>query len=32
LVLEVFNFTAFDIWEVTFPDGTGELSNYVLTK
>lgn len=30
LVLEVFNFTAFEIWEITFPDGTGELSNYAL--
>ena len=32
LALEVFNFTAFEIWEVTFPDGTGGLSNYALTK
>jgi hypothetical protein len=30
VALEVFNFTAFEIWEVKFPDGTGELSNYVL--
>jgi hypothetical protein len=29
-VLEVFNFTAFEIWQVAFADGTGELSNYVL--
>jgi hypothetical protein len=29
-VLEVFNFTGFEIWEVTFPDGTGQLSNYAL--
>ena len=28
--LEVFNFTAFEIWELTFADGTGELSNYAL--
>lgn len=28
--LEVFNFTGFEIWELTFPDGTGELSNYAL--
>jgi hypothetical protein len=26
--LEVFNFTAFEIWEVRFPDGTMELSNF----
>lgn len=26
--LEVFNFTAFEIWMVTFPDGTMELSNF----
>ena len=30
--LEVFNFTAFEIWELRFPDGTGELSNYALRK
>ncbi|MGW0635920.1 hypothetical protein [Nocardia salmonicida] len=30
LTLEVFNFTGFEIWELTFPDGTGELSNYAL--
>jgi hypothetical protein len=30
--LQVFNFTAFEIWDVKFPDGTGELSNYALTK
>lgn len=30
LVLEVFNFTAFEIWEVVFPDGTGELSNHAF--
>jgi hypothetical protein len=30
VVLEVFNFTAFEIWEVIFPDGTKELSNYAL--
>ncbi len=32
LALEVFNFTGFEIWEVTFPDGFGELSNYALTN
>jgi hypothetical protein len=32
VVLEVFNFTAFEIWELRFPDGTGELSNYALRK
>jgi hypothetical protein len=26
--LEVYNFTAFEIWMVTFPDGTMELSNF----
>lgn len=30
LRLEVFNFTGFEIWELTFPDGTGQLSNYAL--
>jgi len=30
LLLEVFNFTGFEIWEVAFPDGTGQLSNYAL--
>ena len=32
VVLEVFNFTAFEIWAVTFPDGTEELSNYALSE
>jgi hypothetical protein len=32
VTLQVFNFTAFEIWEVKFPDGTGELSNYALAK
>ena len=26
--LEVFNFTAFEIWKVIFPDGTMQLSNH----
>jgi hypothetical protein len=26
--LQVFNFTAYEIWEIQFPDGTGEYSNY----
>lgn len=30
--LQIFNFTAFEIWQVTFPDGTAELSNYALAK
>jgi hypothetical protein len=30
LVLEVFNFTGFEIWEVVFQDGQGQLSNYAL--
>ena len=25
---QVFNFTGYEIWELTFPDGTGEYSNY----
>jgi hypothetical protein len=28
--LQVLNFTAYEIWEIIFPDGTGELSNYAL--
>jgi len=30
LLFEVFNFTAFEIWDVTFADGTREFSNYAL--
>jgi hypothetical protein len=30
--LEVFNFTAFEIWELAFPDGATELSNYALER
>jgi hypothetical protein len=30
LALEVFNFTAFEIWELNFPDGAREFSNYAL--
>jgi hypothetical protein len=30
--LEVFNFTAFEIWELAFPDGAIELSNYALER
>ena len=26
--LQVLNFTGYEIWEITFPDGTGEYSNY----
>ena len=32
VVLEVFNFTAFEIWAVTFPDGAMELSTYALSE
>jgi hypothetical protein len=32
LTLEVFNFTRYEIWELAFPDGTGELSNYALAE
>jgi hypothetical protein len=28
--LQVFNFTGYEIWELRFPDGTGEYSNYAL--
>jgi hypothetical protein len=28
--LQVFNFTGFEIWDILFPDGTGEYSNYAL--
>ena len=27
--LEVFSFTGYEDWEIHFPDGTGEYSNYV---
>jgi hypothetical protein len=30
VVLEMFNLTTFDIWKLLFPDGTMELSNFVL--
>jgi hypothetical protein len=26
--LQVFNFTGYEVWEIHFPDGTGEYSNY----
>ena len=26
--LQVFNFTGYEIWEMKFPDGTVEYSNY----
>ena len=29
--LQIFNFTGYEIWEIRFPDGTGECSNYALT-
>ena len=28
VVLQVLNFTAFEVWQITFPNGTGEYSNY----
>ena len=28
--LQVFNFTGYEIWEMRFPNGTGQYSNYVL--
>jgi hypothetical protein len=27
--LQVLNFTSYETWEISFPDGTGEYSNYV---
>jgi hypothetical protein len=27
---EVFNFTGYEIWEITFPDGRKQYSNYAL--
>jgi hypothetical protein len=32
VVFEVFNFTAFEIWKLVFPDGTMELSNFALDQ
>jgi hypothetical protein len=29
--LQVFNFTGYEIWEIQFPDGTGQYSNYALS-
>jgi hypothetical protein len=29
---QVFNFTGYEIWQIHFPDGTGEYSNYALAK
>ncbi len=26
--LQILNFTGYEIWEIRFPDGTGEYSNY----
>jgi hypothetical protein len=28
--LQVFNFTGYEVWEIGFPDGTEEYSNYAL--
>ncbi len=28
ITLQVFNFTGYEIWHFSFPDGTGEYSNY----
>jgi len=25
---QVFNFTSYEVWDIRFPDGTGEYSNY----
>jgi hypothetical protein len=30
--LEVFNFTGYEAWQLTFPDGTFELSNFALLR
>ena len=29
--LQVFRFTAYEDWEISFPDGTGEYCNYAVT-
>jgi hypothetical protein len=29
IILQVFNFTSYEIWHIHFPDGTGEYSNYL---
>ena len=29
ITLQVLNFTSYEIWEIHFPNGTGEYSNYV---
>jgi hypothetical protein len=26
--LQVFGFSGYEVWEISFPDGTGEYSNY----
>jgi hypothetical protein len=26
--LQIFNFTGYEVWEIHFPDGSGEYSNY----
>lgn len=28
ITFQVLNFTGYEIWEINFPDGTGEYSNY----
>ncbi len=30
--LQVFNFTGYEIWEIAFPDGSKEYSNYALAR
>jgi hypothetical protein len=32
VLIEIFNFTAYEIWTVTFADGSGQLSNYALQE
>lgn len=32
LKLEVFSFTGYEDWEIHFPDGTGECSNYAKAR
>jgi hypothetical protein len=29
IILQVFNFSGYEIWHIHFPDGTGEYSNHV---
>lgn len=32
IILQIFNFTGLEVWEVEFADNTGEFSNFALTR